>query len=889
MSRALLLLVRNEMAPQASLDRAEIDAGLTVSQAVAAQGWQLPAGVDLIRDGIVVARPDWDVLPIREGEIVTLADFPHGGGKGGSNIIQIAAQLALLVLSYVLFGPTGAVTTSIGLTAFSIAQLALQATFYIAGQALLSVLLPPPKPPAGIGSPSPTYSLSAQGNRARINEPIPEWFGRFDIYPDLASQPYFEYEDDELILKEVFCCGMGSFERHQARVSDTVVWEDGSYTGNYPSIELEFVEPGSPVTLFADNVITSIEIDSIHLLHTDEDGYDWSGPFIGCPPGAVATDVGIDILIPGGLYRVGDSGDIDPTSVTFTFQAQQIDDSGTPIGDWFDLLTDEELNLQQINPVRRSYKEALPAPMRFQSRGQCTSAKLDQSDHHNTLYWGSMRAYLPQSPADPDVSKTALKAKATSGLNGTTAQKYNQVQTRILPLYDPETQTWSDPVATRSIAAAASHILRGDNWMKLPDSRIDLAALWALDVTWSGRGDSFDGGFDAKQGMWDSLQQVLGCGRTRALQAGSKIAFVRDEPRTAPATGFNPRNMTQGSFGIDYVHHDDNAVDAVLAVFINEDTWTQDQILCALPGSALTEDTAPQLNVFGIVNRDQVWRESIYRVAANIYRRVFPSFSTGRDGRVVMFGSPVRVSHHIAKWGASASATALQQGPSADGVFQDILTMSEPWSPAAEEDPTLYLEMLTPDGRVYGPVTIALLDDGTMTGQARVQLLQAMDPGGKYAGKQPREWPVWEGAGLQMERPRVTLATATLKAMDCLVLSMRPSAGSSTEVVTVIDDPRVYDADADGPPGPLDITSVDFESLGHVGGYTTVRMTVAGAPEAIDFLYVFDAGPSFTEPRVYEKLFLTGVAFSLSIRARGVVDGELVLGDWFDGDPYTPT
>jgi sulfur carrier protein ThiS len=38
---------------------------------------------------------------------------------------------------------------------------------------------------------SPTYSIDAQGNKARLGKVIPSRYGRFRIYPDFASAPYY--------------------------------------------------------------------------------------------------------------------------------------------------------------------------------------------------------------------------------------------------------------------------------------------------------------------------------------------------------------------------------------------------------------------------------------------------------------------------------------------------------------------------------------------------------------------------------------------------------------------------------------------------------------------------------------------------------------------------
>ena len=70
------------------------------------------------------------------------------------------------------------------LTAFQIAigKGLVAGAVSLVGGALVNVLVPPPKPTAASSNfgatgyapaPSPTYSLQAQGNQARLGEPIP--------------------------------------------------------------------------------------------------------------------------------------------------------------------------------------------------------------------------------------------------------------------------------------------------------------------------------------------------------------------------------------------------------------------------------------------------------------------------------------------------------------------------------------------------------------------------------------------------------------------------------------------------------------------------------------------------------------------------------------------
>lgn len=70
---------------------------------------------------------------------------------------------------------------------------------------------------------SPTYSLQAQGNQARLGNPIPVIYGRHLIYPDFASQPYYEYIDNNQYVYQLHVIGQGEYEIEKIMIEDTPI------------------------------------------------------------------------------------------------------------------------------------------------------------------------------------------------------------------------------------------------------------------------------------------------------------------------------------------------------------------------------------------------------------------------------------------------------------------------------------------------------------------------------------------------------------------------------------------------------------------------------------------------------------------------------------------
>lgn len=131
--------------------------------------------------GFYVLREHWGLAP-RPGDIVVFHRPVLGGGEGSNPlrvILQVAAMIAISMI------PGG-----------QFAMVALRAGLTIASSLLINALIPIDQSnvPTGLGSESPTFS--AGGNQARVDQPVPEFFGHMASFPDFACPPYSTYDDE---------------------------------------------------------------------------------------------------------------------------------------------------------------------------------------------------------------------------------------------------------------------------------------------------------------------------------------------------------------------------------------------------------------------------------------------------------------------------------------------------------------------------------------------------------------------------------------------------------------------------------------------------------------------------------------------------------------------
>ena len=738
-------------------------------------------------------RGRWDETLIGEGDLVVFVPLPQGGGGGdGKNPLRTILMLAVMVAA-IYFAPMLApsLASALGVSTTVATGLA-QAGIALAGTALVNVLIPPPKPSAitsNFGSapaPSPTYSLQAQGNQARLAQPIPVVYGRHLVYPDLAATPWTEYDNNEQYLHQLHCVGQGEYDLEQVRIEDTPI-------SSFEEIETEIVPPGESVTLFEIDVVNAPEIAGQELIGANDRetvvtindageevitvvGDGWIGPFTANPAGTEATGIGIDVIMPRGLYYANDDGSFSARTVEWEVEARAVDDDGTAIGEWI-AVASESVTEAENTPRRKSYRYPI-ATGRYEVRVRRTNDKSGDARAGHEIRWSGLKTFLEGTPEFGAVTLLAVRMRATDNLSQRSARLVNVIVTRRLPVWDPATG-WSAPQPTRSLAWALADAARATYGAGLADARIDLDALHALDAVWETRGDRFDAVFDQGLTVWEALTRIARCGRALPFLQGGILRIARDAPRTLPAALFGPRNIAKGSFRIQYVMPGEDTADAVTVTYFSERTWTPDEVTAVLPGStAEATDKPATVDLFGCTGAEQAMREGLYMAAANRYRRRIMTFRTELEGLIPTYGDLIAVTHDLPRWGQGGEVVAV------DGR---ALTLSEPleWQAGEKtadatgtdtaEPPTHYLALRRRDGTLSGPWPV---EPGG--GDRTVVLSEDLD--------------LEPYTGAEEERTHFAFGPGETWGLRARVMAVRPR-GEQVEITAVGEDARVHEAD----------------------------------------------------------------------------------------------
>ena len=753
---------------------------IAVAEPLSIREWLGERGIDefecptiCLRNGSPLLRGRWDDTLIAEDDLVVFVPLPQDGGGGGKNPLRTVLMLAVMVAALTIPGAQWGLALKVGTLGHALATAAIT----VVGTALVNVLIPPPKPSAvtanfgGAPAPSSTYSLQAQGNQARLAQPIPVVYGRHLVYPDLAATPWIEYADNDQYLHQLHCIGQGQYDLEQVRIEDTPI-------SSFEEIESEIVPPGGSVTLFETDVVNAPEVAGQELIGvndretavtTNDEGEEvttvvgdgWIGPFTANAAGTRATQIGIDVVMPRGLYYANDNGSFGARTVEWEVEARAVDDDGEVAGEWI-AVASESVTAAENTPQRKSYRYTVTAG-RYEVRVRRTNDKSSDARAGHEIRWGGLKTFLDSQPDFGDVTLLAVRMRVTDNLSQRSARLVNVIVTRKLPVWDPVTG-WSEPQPTRAIAWAFADAARAQYGAGLVDARIDLDALHALDAVWEARGDRFDAVFDQGLTVWEALTRIARCGRALPFLQGGILRIVRDTPRTLPVALFGPRNIVKGSFRVQYVMPGEDTADAVTVTYFSERTWAPDEVVSALPDSAAeAADKPATVELFGCTGADQAMREGLYMAAANRYRRRIITFRTELEGLIPTYGDLIAITHDLPRWG---------QGGEVVAVNGRALILSEPleW-----ETTVHYIALRRRDGSLGGPWPVAPGAD------ARTVLLDEDIDLEPYTGTEE-------------ERTHFAFGPGEAWGLRARVMAVRPR-GEQVEITAVGEDVRVHEAD----------------------------------------------------------------------------------------------
>ena len=548
---------------------------------------------------------------------------------------------------------------------------------------------------------SPAYSLQGKNNQEKLGNPIEVPYGQNLIFPSYAAQPYNQYINNNQYLFQFFCLGQGVYDISQVYIGTTPI-------SSYPEIEYEIVPPGASPTLFPTNVLTASTVNGIQLLGPNQTGYTIQGPFVANPSGSAsyAQRIEIDIQLPGGLYKTNSDGTLGSQTIGAVFQAQQIDQvTGAPIGPWITMFV-YDVTYATTTPQRVTQSWTPPVlNARWQIQAYRTSNHNFATGAQDSLTWASLRCFCPDTANYGNVTCIGMKALADYNLNDQSAQEFNVLCTRMLPIYNPGTGTWSAPTATRSPIWAFCDMAKAEYGLGFTDQYLDLVGLVAINNICIANNYCFDWIFDQSSTFWEAAKLLALTIRSTPIMKGPLLGLVRDTQQTIPVAMFGPDNIVKGSFQWQIKLLGYNPNDGIELTYYDGDDGTYLPIIteCELPGIDAGQNPL-QVFLYGVTSLNQAWREGMYQRAVQYYLRENITIVTGLEGFIPSYGDLCVLSYDIPRWATAGLVTAFAN----TGTNQWTLTLNNAVNWLTAPTSAVYkLSIRYKNGTMKGPWSVS--------------------------------------------------------------------------------------------------------------------------------------------------------------------------------------
>ena len=725
---------------------------------------------------------------------------------------------------------------------------------------------------------SPTYDQNAQGNMARLKQPVPVGYGLMRVWPDFAAVPYKRYIDGKQYLFHILTIGEGYYELLDKKVGSTPL-------SNFADYEEQLCAPGEKVTIFHPEMYTSPEVSNVELFAPNDENYTGvTVAYVAAPDDRNIVGVEIDFICPQLLKQDKKTGDLKSVSITVEAEYSAINDDNESDGNWISL-GETTLTGATVDPVRHTFSADLPAG-RYAVRAVRTSASQDPdaANIQDDVYLAELRG-VTESDSTYAETVWAVKILIDDQLAGKAETKFNVYRQRLLPIWTGT--EWTEPQATRSPAWAFCDAVKAEHGGSYTDEMLDLVTIKHYADVWEAREDYFDYNFDTKGTINSVLNMICAAGRAKKIEYKGVYTIVRDEPKVLPDLVVGMNEMIAGSYNETFILHDQWDNDSVIIEYTDGETGLPFEVLCVLPGK--TGDNPLTIKKEGITNAAQAYREGMFEAASREYRTLECSYKTDTLGALCEYGSVVSINTYHSGYGTSGEVV----GSSTDSSGRVTLQLSEPVS--FEEGQTHVIMLSSLRGKPQGAYVAQALSDP--------YTLRINNPGTLTIQTNPNK-----------KRTAFQFGKAEAYGLQFITRSAKETGEYQWQVSGELDDPRAHQYDdliADGTLPVPEPETIITKELTQVSG---VRYTYTGSINALvlnlSWNPVSNAEQYITQIRYSDdeqwqnfstthNLWTKGFVGSLTGRIR-IAAQNIAVGPWLELDvsldsesdiarPSTPT
>lgn len=307
----------------------------------------------------------------------------------------------------------------------------------------------------------------------------------------------------------------------------------------------------------------------------------------------------------------------------------------------------------------------------------------DDVDYGEVATITSVREIVYQELSYPGMILLGIRALATEQISGgvpniTAIVDYGEPELAGNPIINQTPYTGDNPavvvwdmMTNETYGGGISHTL-------LDAAKFKAWADRCNDLVWNGEGGplgwqdhrnliyrhTFNGVFDQTANVWDAVNKVCAMSRAVLLRTGVKYTVALDKPGQVVQM-FNVGNIIESSFKQSWLSLSDRANSIDVQYLDQDDRWKRRTL--SVEDKANVESGAEifkssQLDLFGVTQKSEAWREAKYRLLAAKLMRLVISFDADVDSIACQVGDLIRVQHDVPQWGTGGRIVRTVDG-----------------------------------------------------------------------------------------------------------------------------------------------------------------------------------------------------------------------------------
>lgn len=571
---------------------------------------------------------------LENGDVVNIAIVPKGGGGGGKKILGIVASIAIAIAApYAAAGILGTVIGGTGAMAAGLGTYALAAGIAVAGNLLLSAIMPKPSMPGFDRMDfknSNTYGWNKPTNQAMQAQVVPKVFGTHKITPPLIASHIIS-DGDKQYFNGLYALNDGEIKDiREIKINDEPIENFKGITYEIRNgLNNQNIISNFNDTSYDKNIGKKLNPDlSYSLAQTD-------GNFV--------TSLSVTLVFPRGLYYANDKGGLDEYSVNVRVEYSADGKNWTPI-------TGQTISAAQTSTFRRVFRVGNLPPNKYNIRAKFETAPNTGSRYASDCYLEYVTETVSDDFIYPKTALLAIRALATDQLNGG-APRISAVVT--------------------ANSDNPSHICR----KILEDSGVESLRIMPSFNEWANfceeKSLRCNIVFDSELSVRKALDTVSLLGRASVLQAGSKFDVIIEKAGLIPAQSFlfGMGNILSDTFKQNFLPLVDRANFIEITYYDKNKDYEPSVVSVgqiAADNSRVSNKSS--VTLVGCTDEAQARAYGRFTLNCNRYLTETIEFEADKDSLVCRYGDIIKVSHDTPQYGFSGR---LLEDSGADFVILD--------------------------------------------------------------------------------------------------------------------------------------------------------------------------------------------------------------------------